>query len=195
MKIFKLTRKGRLTMAQKAGKYAAAVGCSGGELARRKIPREALTGDCRQALAEHPEGILECRWGCLGLGSCAAVCKLGAIKVGARGVAEVDRDKCVGCGLCVKACPQGIIRLVPREQNIVVGCSSRDSGPETRKACDAGCIACGICVKNCPMGAIRLEDNHPVIDESLCVSCGMCASKCPRGVIKDVYGILGPKPD
>lgn len=191
MKIFKLTRKGRLTMAQKAGKYAAAVGCSGGELARRKIPREALTGDCRQALAEHPEGILECRWGCLGLGSCAAVCKLGAIKVGARGVAEVDRDKCVGCGLCVKACPQGIIRLVPREQNIVVGCSSRDSGPETRKACDAGCIACGICVKNCPMGAIRLEDNHPVIDESLCVSCGMCASKCPRGVIKDVYGILG----
>lgn len=193
MKIFKLTRKGRLTMAQKAGKYAAAVCCSGGELARRKIPREALTGDCRQALAEHPEGILECRWGCLGLGSCAAVCKLGAIKVGARGVAEVDRDKCVGCGLCVKACPQGIIRLVPREQNIVVGCSSRDSGPETRKACDAGCIACGICVKNCPMGAIRLEDNHPVIDESLCVSCGMCASKCPRGVIKDVYGILGPQ--
>ena len=92
MKIFKLTRKGRLTMAQKAGKYAAAVGCSGGELARRKIPREALTGDCRQALAKHPEGILECRWGCLGLGSCAAVCKLGAIKVGARGVAEVDRD-------------------------------------------------------------------------------------------------------
>lgn len=193
MKIFKLTRKGRLTMAQKAGKYAAAVGCSGGELARRKIPREVLTGDCRQALAEHPEGILECRWGCLGLGSCAAVCKLGAIKVGARGVAEVDRDKCVGCGLCVKACPQGIIRLVPREQNIVVGCSSRDSGPETRKACDAGCIACGICVKNCPMGAIRLEDKHPVIDESLCVSCGMCASKCPRGVIKDVYGILGPQ--
>lgn len=193
MKIFKLTRKGRLTMAQKAGKYAAAVGCSGGELARRRIPREALTGDCRQALAEHPEGILECRWGCLGLGSCAAVCKLGAIKVGARGVAEVDRNKCVGCGLCVKACPQGIIRLVPREQNIVVGCSSRDSGPETRKACDAGCIACGICVKNCPMGAIRLEDNHPVIDESLCVSCGMCASKCPRGVIKDVYGILGPQ--
>lgn len=193
MKIFKLTRKGRLTMAQKAGKYAAAVGCSGGELARRKIPREALTGDCRQALAEHPEGILECRWGCLGLGSCAAVCKLEAIKIGARGVAEVDRDKCVGCGLCVKACPQGIIRLVPREQNIVVGCSSRDSGSETRKACDAGCIACGICVKNCPMGAIRLEDNHPVIDESLCVSCGMCASKCPRGVIKDVYGILGPQ--
>ena len=48
-------------------------------------------------------------------------------------------------------------------------------------------------MKNCPMGAIRLEDNHPVIDESLCVSCGMCASKCPRGVIKDAFGILGPQ--
>lgn len=179
-------------MAQKAKKVAA-VGCSGGELAKRKVPREALTEDCRQALADYPGGILECRWGCLGLGSCAAACKLGAIKVGAKGVAEVDRSKCIGCGLCVKACPQGIIRLVPAEQNIVVSCSSRDSGPETRKVCDAGCIACGICVKNCPMGAIRLEDNHPVIDESLCVSCGMCASKCPRGVIKDAFGILGPQ--
>ena len=192
MKKFKLRWKGRLTMAQKAKKVAA-VGCSGGELAKRKVPREALTVDCRQALADYPGGILECRWGCLGLGSCAAACKLGAIKVGAKGVAEVDRSKCIGCGLCVKACPQGIIRLVPAEQNIVVSCSSRDSGPETRKVCDAGCIACGICVKNCPMGAIRLEDNHPVIDESLCVSCGMCASKCPRGVIKDAFGILGPQ--
>lgn len=192
MKKFKLRWKGRLTMAQKAKKVAA-VGCSGSELAKRKVPREALTGDCRQALADYPGGILECRWGCLGLGSCAAACKLGAIKVGAKGVAEVDRSKCIGCGLCVKACPQGIIRLVPAEQNIVVSCSSRDSGPETRKVCDAGCIVCGICVKNCPMGAIRLEDNHPVIDESLCVSCGMCASKCPRGVIKDAFGILGPQ--
>ena len=192
MKKFKLRWKGRLTMAQKAKKVAA-VGCSGGEPAKRKVPRETLTGDCRQALADYPGGILECRWGCLGLGSCAAACKLGAIKVGAKGVAEVDRSKCIGCGLCVKACPQGVIRLVPAEQNIVVSCSSRDSGPETRKVCDAGCIACGICVKNCPMGAIRLEDNHPVIDESLCVSCGMCASKCPRGVIKDAFGILGPQ--
>ena len=112
MKKFKLRWKGRLTMAQKAKKVAA-VGCSGGELAKRKVPREALTGDCRQALADYPGGILECRWGCLGLGSCAAACKLGAIKVGAKGVAEVDRSKCIGCGLCVKACPQGIIRLVP----------------------------------------------------------------------------------
>ena len=105
----------------------------------------------------------------------------------------MDREKCIGCGLCVKACPQAIIRLVPREQNIVVACSSQDHGPATRKVCDAGCIACGICEKNCPMGAIKVVDNHPVIDESLCVSCGMCASKCPRGVIKDVYGILGPQ--
>ena len=130
---------------------------------------------------------------CVACGCCVKVCPMNAIEVYRGLYAQVSEDKCVGCGLCVKACPQGIIRLVPREQNIVVGCSSRDSGPETRKACDAGCIACGICVKNCPMGAIRLEDNHPVIDESLCVSCGMCASKCPRGVIKDVYGILGPQ--
>ena len=85
-------------MAQRAKKVAA-VGCSGGEPAKRKVQREALTGDCRQALAEHPEGILECRWGCLGLGSCAAVCKLGAIKFGARGGAEVARATCGRSGL------------------------------------------------------------------------------------------------
>lgn len=180
-------------MARNAGKRVAAVGCSGGVLAHRKVAREQLTGDCRQALADYPSGILECKYGCLGLGSCAAACKLGAIKVGEKGVAEVDREKCVGCGLCVKTCPQGIIRLVPREQNIVVACSNEDAGAVTRKLCDAGCIACGLCEKNCPMGAIKLVNNHPVIDEELCVSCGMCASKCPRGVIKDVYGILGPQ--
>ena len=180
-------------MARNAGKRVAAVGCSGGVLAHRKVAREQLTGDCRQALADYPGGIRECKFGCLGLGSCAAACKLGAIKVGEKGVAEVDREKCVGCGLCVKTCPQGIIRLVPREQNIVVACSNEDAGAVTRKLCDAGCIACGLCEKNCPMGAIKLVNNHPVIDEELCVSCGMCASKCPRGVIKDVYGILGPQ--
>lgn len=180
-------------MARKVGKLVAAVGCSGGELARRKVPREALTGDCRQALADYPGGILECRWGCLGLGSCAAACKLGAIKVGAKGVAEVDREKCIGCGLCVKACPQTIIRLVPREQNIVVACSSQDHGPATRKSATRAASPAVSARRTVPWALSRSWTTHPVIDESLCVSCGMCASKCPRGVIKDVYGILGPQ--
>ncbi|RLI23859.1 ribosome biogenesis/translation initiation ATPase RLI, partial [Candidatus Bathyarchaeota archaeon] len=44
---------------------------------------------------------------------------------------------------------------------------------------------CGlICMRFCPMvksrvEAIRLEDQKPVIGESLCVGCGICVRKCP----------------
>lgn len=169
-------------MARSAGKMVAAVGCSGGELARRIVPREELTGDCRQALADYPGGILECKYGCLGLGSCAAACKLGAVKVGAKGIAEVDREKCVGCGLCVKACPQGIIRLVPREQNIVVACSSCDTGAATRKVCDAGCIAAACASGTAPWG---LLESLTTIRSSTraCASAAACAHRSVRGAL------------
>ena len=92
-------------MAQKRNRKVAVVQCLGGCHAEAVIPRGDLAGDCSQVLADHPDGILKCKWGCLGMGSCVAACKSDAIHINSFGVAEVDRGKCVGCGLCVKACP------------------------------------------------------------------------------------------
>ncbi len=101
-------------------------------------------------------------------------------------------QQCIRIRICSAECAVKLHRLfaVTFFKDIFAECSSNIFVVNI-----AGFFECleSICVKNCPMGAIRLEDNHPVIDESLCVSCGMCASKCPRGVIKDVYGILGPQ--
>ena len=131
-----------------------------------------------------------CKWGCTGCESCVQACRLNAVRINARGTAEVIPEKCVGCGLCTKACPRRLIRVVNVEYNIYSACVNEDPGAQTRKLCDHGCIACKICVKNCPMGAIDIVNNHAVIDEEKCIACGMCAVKCPRGVILDNNGIF-----
>lgn len=179
-------------MARKASRRTAVVYCQGGDRAKWNVDRSTLLGDCGQAAADHPEGILECSRGCLGLGKCVAVCRPGAIRINSRGVAEVDAGRCVGCGLCVKGCPQGIIGLIFRENVIMPRCSNPDKGGTAKEMCGVSCIACRICEKNCPCDAITVIDNHAVIDESRCVACGMCAVKCPRGVIVDSDGIITP---
>lgn len=146
--------------------------------------------DCQAAVDAGAQGFLACQYGCLGLGSCVAVCSPGALSINEKGAARVDREKCVSCGLCVKACPRGLIRLSPVDYVVQPLCSSRGDGPTTRKVCATGCIACRICEKNCPADAISVVDNCAVIDESRCIVCGMCAVKCPRGTIVDFDGIF-----
>lgn len=177
-------------MAKKASRRTALVYCQGGTRAKRKIGDSFPAGDCVKAKADFPEGVFECARGCLGLGTCVAVCRPGAISINALGVAEVDAGKCVGCGLCAKRCPQGIIGMVFRENVIMPRCSNTDKGNAAKDMCAVSCVACRICERNCPSDAVAVIDNRAVVDEDRCISCGMCAVKCPRGVIVDSDGII-----
>ncbi|MBQ9091619.1 MAG: 4Fe-4S binding protein, partial [Anaerotignum sp.] len=56
--------------------------------------------------------------------------------------AEPDKNICVACGACVGSCPQKIIKLVPKNNQVIVMCSSQDKGGVARKNCDNACIGC-----------------------------------------------------
>lgn len=124
-----------------------------------------------------------CKFGCLGLGSCAKVCPEGAIRIIDK-KAVVDEARCIACGKCLKICPHHLIELVPASAVYRVQCSSLAKGKDVTSACTAGCIGCGICSKNCPSDAIVYENNIAKIDYSKCTKCGLCESKCPRHIIK-----------
>lgn len=140
--------------------------------------------DCRAA-AKLGGGAKTCPNGCLGLGSCAAVCKFDAIRI-ENGVAVIDEEKCVSCGMCVKQCPKHVIALVPKDNKYYVECINTEKGALTNKYCTAGCIGCKKCEKVCPSGAVKVENNVALIDYSLCTNCGACIEQCPKKVIKAV---------
>lgn len=167
--------------AMPTARMRAQVMCSGtSELANIKYLYKGLE-DCL-SVAKLGNGPKECPHGCIGLGTCQKACPFGAIKV-ENGVAAVEYEKCRACGVCVAACPQHIIRLIPFESDMWVGCSSKLPGKEVRSFCKVGCIGCGICVKNCPTGAITLKNNVASIDYDKCINCGVCREKCPRKII------------
>ncbi len=163
----------------------AQVMCSGNHTtANYKYLYQGLA-DCH-SVARLGNGPKECRYGCIGLGSCVNACMFNAIKL-KDGAAFVDYDNCRACGMCVSACPQNLIELVPFDSRYWVACKSKDKGKDVRGHCRVGCIGCGICVKNCPNNAITLVDNIAHIDYSLCTHCGLCAQKCPRHIILDGF--------
>lgn len=139
--------------------------------------------DCRAAVLSGGLGFMSCDYGCLGLGSCAAVCPEKAISI-VDGVARVDTRKCIGCGLCSKTCPKHVIEMHPREAKASVRCSSHDKGAAVKKVCASGCIGCGICAKQCEQGAITVEGNLATIAFDKCIGCGKCAEKCPVHAIE-----------
>lgn len=162
-------------------RYRAQVMCSGThELAKKKYVYNGLK-DCISA-SRLSGGDKLCPNGCIGLGTCASVCKFDAIHI-INGVAAVDYAKCTACGACVASCPKSIVKLIPYDAKFWVGCSSHDKGPVTKGYCDIGCIGCKICEKNCPTGAIKVDGFVASIDYSLCLNCGECEARCPRKII------------
>ncbi len=149
-------------------------------VAARKYEYEGAE-DCTAA-ARLFGGSKACKYGCIGLGSCAAACPVGAIHI-IGGAAAVDTAKCRGCGKCAAVCPKGIIELVPKNARVWVGCSSRAAGDENVKNCNIGCDNCGECIKACEKNALRVESGRVHIDYALCDFCGKCAEVCARKTV------------
>ncbi|MDR1665147.1 MAG: RnfABCDGE type electron transport complex subunit B [Clostridiales bacterium] len=137
---------------------------------------------CGAAMQLAAGGAKNCAYGCLGGGSCEAVCAFGAISM-VNGIALVDNEKCTACGKCVKECPKKIIELAPYKNKTRVACSSRDNGKTVRANCTVGCIACKICEKNCEYGAVHVNELLAAVDYEKCTQCNVCAEKCPMKCI------------
>lgn len=123
-----------------------------------------------------------CSYGCLGLGTCAAVCPFGAIDMLPSGLARVNPEKCTGCKKCVSACPKNIIKMVPSDKTLHILCSSHDKGGKVRKVCEVGCIGCQRCVKEAPEGAITMEENLAVVNYEAEIPAEV-AESCPMNTI------------
>lgn len=169
------------TAASESVPLVACVMCGGTcEKAKNKYDYDGIP-DCVSA-SKLAGGAKGCSYGCLGLGTCAAVCSFDAIEI-KDGIAHIIAEKCVACGKCVNACPKHIIKLIPSNKTHIVNCSSLAKGVAVNKVCSAGCIGCGICEKNCPNEAVKIENNLASIDYAKCSDCGICAEKCPKKAI------------
>lgn len=168
--------------ADRGEKQVAKILCKGNcQSAKNKYEYEGIY-DCRSANSLN-SGAKECKFGCLGLGTCRDYCKFGAISI-LDGVAIIDEDKCVMCGKCIEVCPKHIIAPKPVSKEVVVECSSLEFGKSVKEKCSVGCIGCGMCVKACPFGAIEFENKIAKINYEKCVECMSCVIKCPTKVIK-----------
>lgn len=127
-----------------------------------------------------------CKYGCLGRGTCMSVCPVNAIRIDEDHRRVVDRDRCTGCMLCAEVCPRGLIRMVPRDQEVLVVCNNKDKGAKARAACSVACHACKKCEKVCAFDAIHVEENRAVIDFDKCTQCGKCIDECPNNCIMRV---------
>ena len=140
----------------------ALIKCAGG---RTVAPdRSVYIGlrDCKSAVLVSA-GNKECRWGCVGFGSCADVCNDNAIGFTDDGLAYVIAENCIACKNCVKACPRDLIEMVPKDRKVHVLCSSQDPGKNTKASCQVGCIACKLCERR-DKASFSIVNNNAVVN-------------------------------
>lgn len=80
------------------------VACKGGNNAVDKYEYMGY-GNCK-SMELLGGGRKQCKWGCLGMGSCVDACPFSAMKIDDEGYAKVREDRCVACGRCISACPK-----------------------------------------------------------------------------------------
>ena len=99
--------------AEEGERKAAFVKCAGTcEKASDKYQYSGVQS-CIEAMNVPGAGPKGCEFGCMGFGSCAAVCPENAISI-VNGIAHIDEEACVGCGKCAKSCPAGCIEMKER---------------------------------------------------------------------------------
>ncbi|MEZ4508344.1 MAG: 4Fe-4S binding protein [Eubacteriales bacterium] len=102
------------------------------------------------------------------------------------GVAVIDEDLCTGCTMCVAACPRSIIKMLPKDQTVVVLCRNRRLG--ALLGCSAKPPASAVsAAKACPSDSIHVVNGLASIDESTCTRCGACIPVCPMKCIVNFY--------
>ena len=162
------------------------VRCAGTSAAQERF---VLCKSCDEAKTKGTEAG-ECKYGCLGVGTCLDRCTFDAMKLD-NGRLLIDRDKCSGCEACLTGCCQNIIEMIPRDATNFIPCSSKADERETLETCGYGCIGCGDCAMSCPKNAIEMVmgDNvagrYAKIDYSKCEGCVTCTVKCRKKIIVD----------
>ena len=132
-------------------------------------------------------GVIDCAYGCLGLGDCVNACPVNAIKIENKKVI-VDFEKCIGCGKCAKECPRNLFELIPLKDALdlyYVACNNKDKALGVKQVCSKGCIGCSICTKT-EHSPYYMKDNLSRIDYKNAnnQSLEQGKTKCPTKCIK-----------
>lgn len=104
-------------------------------------------------------GDKECKFSCLGQGSCIKVCPEEAIYRDEKNLIRVDGNRCTGCGACTAVCPTGVLRPLPKNADVLVACNSTDDARKVTAYCSVGCTGCRACEKRSPEGGFHVDQN------------------------------------
>ena len=168
----------------------AVIACSGPE-ASPHFYRYKGFSDCRIVHALF-SGDRHCRDACLGYGTCVEVCPRSALSLTEKGLPIVS-DDCDGCGICVAECPMGTIKLVPRNADYYISCSSHALPNERSGFCPSACTACHICEKLSPSGGFSIKAGLAVINYKVGGDRTDASRQCPSTCIVSLSPVIQDK--